>query len=119
MDCESFPAEIVCRGSSLGGVSSAFQPGHGVRKRGRRGGVRQRLKRQGHRRIPLPSIILINAQSLRNKVDDLQANVKFLSEYKSTCFIAVTEMWLKQQDLQPDLTIDGSGNHCVSTETPQ
>ena len=51
----------------------------GVRKRGRRGGVRQRLKRQGHRRIPLPSIFLANVQSLRNKVDELQAKVKFLT----------------------------------------
>ena len=109
MDRESFPVEIVRHDSSPGGASAAFQSAHGVRRRGRRGGVRQRLKRLGHRRIPLPSILLVNAQSLRNKVDDLQANVKFLSEYKSACLIAVTETWLKQQDLSPDLAIDGFG----------
>lgn len=43
------------------------------RKRGRRGGVRQRLRRRGFRRLPLPSIILGNVQSLRNKIDELQA----------------------------------------------
>lgn len=109
VDTESFPEEIIRHDSSPGGMSSAFKPKHGARKRGRRGGVRQQLKRQGHRRIPLPSIILVNAQSLWNKLDDLQANVKFLSEYKSACLIAVTETWLKQQDLQPDLAIDGFG----------
>ena len=47
---------------------------HKIRKRGSRGGVRQRSRRP-LARIPLPSIILANAQSLRNKTDDLQALV--------------------------------------------
>ena len=79
------------------------------RKRGRRGGVRQRLKRQGHKRIPLPTVILANVQSLRNKVDELQANVKFLAEYSSACLLAFTETWLKEHDIQSDLEIDGFG----------
>ena len=62
-----------------------------LRKLGRRGGVRQRLRRQQLRRIPLPSIILPNVQSLRNKIDELQASAKFLSEYRHYCIISLTE----------------------------
>ncbi|XP_034153092.1 uncharacterized protein LOC109615369 isoform X2 [Esox lucius] len=80
-----------------------------ARKRGRCGGVRQRLRRQGHMRIPLPTVILANVQSLRNKVDEHQANVKFLMEYSSACLLAFTETWLKEYDLKSDLDIDGFG----------
>ncbi|XP_039509538.1 uncharacterized protein LOC120464222 [Pimephales promelas] len=78
-----------------------------VRKRGRRGGVRRRLRRTGLRRLPLPSIILGNVQSLRNKVDELQANVKFIPEFKNACIIALTETWLKEHDPSQDFEIDG------------
>ncbi|KAK0133056.1 Arachidonate 15-lipoxygenase B [Merluccius polli] len=47
--------------------------------------------------------------SLRNKVDELQANVKFLEEYKNACLLAITETWLKDHDSQSDLRIDGFG----------
>ncbi|KAG7499465.1 hypothetical protein JOB18_039315 [Solea senegalensis] len=80
-----------------------------VRRRGRRGGVRQRLRRLGLRRLPLPSIILGNAQSLRNKVDELQANVEHISEYRDACVIALTETWLKDYDPTQDFDIDGFG----------
>lgn len=53
--------------------------------------------------------MLANVQSLRNKVDELQANVKLLEEYKSACLLAVTETWLKDRDAQSDLKIDGFG----------
>lgn len=43
-----------------------FKPGV-VRKWGRRGGILQRLNRQGYRRIPLPSIILATSQSFWKK----------------------------------------------------
>ncbi|CAM4639073.1 unnamed protein product [Leuciscus chuanchicus] len=89
--------------------NKAHWTGPTARKRGRRGGVRQRLRRQGYRRIPLPTVILANVQSLRNKVDELQANVKFLTEYSSACLLAFTETWLKEHDLQSDLEIDGFG----------
>ena len=101
------PAEIIRR-DHTGGQGWSSKP-TGVRKRGRRGGVRQRLKRLGHRRIPLPTIMLANVQSLRNKVDELQANVKFLEEYKNACLLAITETWLKDHDSQSDLRIDGFG----------
>uniref|UniRef100_A0AAV2J1D6 Uncharacterized protein n=1 Tax=Knipowitschia caucasica TaxID=637954 RepID=A0AAV2J1D6_KNICA len=47
------------------------------RKRGRRGGIHRRLKRlclQDRQRMPaLPSILLGNVQSLRNKLEELEA----------------------------------------------
>lgn len=102
----NIPTEIIRHGPSKG--DQGTRPTK-ARKRGSRGGVRQRLKRQGLRRIPLPSIILANVQSLRSKVDELQANARFVSDYRNACLIALTETWLKEQDLQPDLEIDGFG----------
>ena len=65
---------------------------HKIRKRGRRGGVRQG-----------------NAQSLRNKTDDLQALVRYQHEYKNACILDLTETWLGEMDMDSDLTIDGFG----------
>lgn len=67
------------------------------------------LKSQAIGGSPFISIILTSVHSLRNKVDNLQANVKFISEYRNSCLIAQTETWLKQQDLQSDLEIDSFG----------
>ncbi len=106
--CSSFPAEIIRHRSSVGSTHRGSKP-TAVRKRGRRGAVRQRPKRQGHWRIPLPLIILANSQSLRNKTDILQVNVSFLSEYKNACLIALTETWLKQHDLQSNPELTGVG----------
>lgn len=83
----ALPPEIIRLAATPPAENQSWAPRTGVRKRGRCGGVRQRLKRQGHRRIPLPSIILANVQSLRNKVDELQAKVKFLSEYRNACLL--------------------------------
>ncbi|XP_073692681.1 zona pellucida sperm-binding protein 4-like [Garra rufa] len=44
-----------------------------IRKRGKKGGVRVKLRRSRLNRTPLPSIVMANVQSLRNKIDDLQA----------------------------------------------
>lgn len=79
------------------------------RKRGKRGGVRQWLRKQQLTRIPLPSFVLGNVQSLRNKLDELQGNVRFLREYRDSCVMAFTESWLTEQDLDSDLFIDGFG----------
>lgn len=79
--------------------------------------MRQRLKRQGHLRIPLPMVMLANVQSLCNKLDELQANVKFLKEYNSACILALTETWLKDQDSQSDLEIGGFGEpYCLDRD---
>ena len=69
------------------------QPRKQPRKRGRRGGVRQRLRRRCSR-PPLPSMILCNARSLRNKIDELRIMAKVCFEYRESCLLVVTETWL-------------------------
>ncbi|KAK0140802.1 hypothetical protein N1851_022205 [Merluccius polli] len=52
----------------LNDIPSELRRSTGRRKRGRRGGIRNRLRRR-HTRPPLPSIILSNVRSLNNKID--------------------------------------------------
>ncbi len=99
------PAEMIPPNPSTGNRSWMARP-TGVRKWDRRGGVDYKMTRQGLRGIPPPTVILANVQSLRSKVDELQDNVKFLTEYKSACLLAFTETWLKDQDQSE---IDGFG----------
>ncbi len=56
-----------------------------VRKQGSWGRVGQRLER-----LKLPSIILCNAQSIRDNVSELQANVIDLEKLRHACIIAFT-----------------------------
>lgn len=86
------------------------------RKRGKWGGVCVRLKKQSLSRIPLPSIILTNAQSLRNKTDELQAHVRFQREFRDSCLLAITETWLSDSDSDTDITMDGLVLLCAWTE---
>lgn len=79
------------------------------RRQGKRGGVRQRFREQRLSRIPLPSMILGNVQSLRNKMDELQGNVSFLKDFREYCVLAFTETWLTENDQDNDLSIDGFG----------
>lgn len=65
------------------------------RKRGKKGGARQRLRKLTKtNRLPLPSIVLSNVQSLKNKTDELQACVSFMHEFRDVCVLAFTETWL-------------------------
>lgn len=80
-----------------------------IRKRGKRGGVRLRFKRQQLSRIPLPSVIMANVQSLRNKVDELQGNVRFHKDFKDCGVLAFSETWLSERDHDSDLYLDGFG----------
>ena len=75
------------------------------RKRGKRGGVRQRIRRRGHR-PPLPTIILSNVRSLRNKIDTLAALAKFDTDYRNSCVICLTETWLLPSDTNSSVTLD-------------
>ena len=83
------------------------------RKRGRRGGVRRRLRRQ-RTHLPLPSIIYANTRSLRPKLPnpnffELCANVSFLSEYKDACVMCFSETWFDSKISDDSLHIDGFG----------
>ncbi len=66
--------------------SSTNAPRRRSRKRGRRGGLRERARRPLSR-VPLPSIILANMQSLRNKSDEMQAHVRYQHEFKEACIL--------------------------------
>ncbi len=81
-----------------------------IRKRGRKGGVRQRIRKQLQNNcIPLPSIILANVQSLRNKTDELHGNISHLREYRDVCIMAFTETWLTAADSDASLDMTGFG----------
>ena len=64
------------------------------RRRGRRGGIRARMRRRGIR-TPLPTVMFGNVRSIRNKVDELSAKCKYLREYRESAVIAITETWLQ------------------------
>ena len=63
------------------------------RKRGRKGGIRRKLKNISDR-VPRPTIILSNVRSLRSKIDELQANINYMREFRESCVFAFTETWL-------------------------
>lgn len=79
---------------------------HCKRRRGRRGGIRARLRRRGLR-TPLPIVTFGNVRSIRNKIDELSANCKYLREYRESAVIAITETWLQDRDSDGTVTIDG------------
>lgn len=78
---------------------------HG-RRRGRRGGIRARLRRRGMK-TPLPTIIFGNVQSIRNKIDELAANCKFFRDFRESAIIGLTETWLQGNDPDSTYEIDG------------
>ena len=81
---------------------------HRQRKRGKRGGVRQRFRRQSTR-PPLPCVILGNVRSLRSKMDDLHPSVKYLNEYRESSVMCFTETWLDDTIDDQHLSVDGFG----------
>lgn len=77
------------------------------RNRGRRRGVQHRLMNYGprHKLPPLPMILLSNIKSICNKMDELKAYVKCKRDFRETCMLAFTEMWLGEVDWDEDLHI--------------
>ena len=76
------------------------------RRRGKRGGVRTRNKNRKFRPF-LPSVITGNAQSLNNKLDELCANVKFVSEFRNACLMCFSESWFDDRSTDEMASIDG------------
>lgn len=54
----------------------------------------------------LPAVILANVRSLRNQTDKLQANVKYLHEYRNASILAFTETWLNKDHDNSALHMD-------------
>ena len=76
-----------------------------IRKRGRRGGVRAKLRRRGIR-TPLLTLTFDNVRSISNKVDEFAANCKFIMDYRESGFIAKMESWLQEKDDDGTVNID-------------
>ena len=76
------------------------------KKRGKKGGVRHRLRKRSTR-PPLPSVILANVRSLRNKHNKLIACTKYLHEYREASLLCITESWLDDTIDDSCLAIDG------------
>ena len=62
-------------------------------KRGCRASALARLRRQPHK-PPLPSIVLTNARSLANKMDELRLQVATNTTIRESCILLITETWL-------------------------
>lgn len=79
-----------------------------VTRRGKKkAGVRARLKSGKVKLRTLPSVILANVRSLRNKTDELQANVKHMYEVWTASVLAITETWLNENNSSDALHTDG------------
>lgn len=79
---------------------------HRKQKRGRRSGLLARLRQQPHK-PPLPSIILTNARSITNKMDELRLQVAANKFIADSCILLITETWLHA--LVPDGAIELAG----------
>ncbi|CAM4571266.1 unnamed protein product [Leuciscus chuanchicus] len=83
------------------------------RKRGRWGGVRERLRRRTNK-PPLPSIILSNVRSLTPKMDELCINQRSCFEYRESNLMVFSETWLHQGF--PDSLLNLGGYSLVRTD---
>ncbi len=72
------------------------------RKRGKRGGIRARL-RDNPTRPALPTLMLSNVRSLENKLDLIQLSRSTQHEARDCCVFVFTETWLN--DNIPDSAI--------------
>ena len=75
-------------------------------KRGKKGGVKQRLRKLGCKPY-LPSLILGNVRSLQNKMEELCANVKYANEFRSASLMCFTETWLSENVADSHVNIEG------------
>ena len=75
------------------------------RQRGKRAGRNRKATLQ--RKLPLPSIVLANARSINNKVDELDGLIKFHYAYKNASAIALTETWLHSTIDDNHIAFDG------------
>ena len=75
------------------------------RRRGKRAGLRVWLRKRGHR-PPLPTMMMGNVRSIRNKIDELAAQCRFNQEYCDTSLICLTETWLESKDADGTVQLD-------------
>ena len=66
------------------------------KKRGRRAGVLVRTRKRCFKPA-FPTILLANVQSIDNKMDELNARVKFQRDIRNCCVLAFVETWLSPE----------------------
>ncbi len=76
------------------------------RKRGKRAGVLVRLRRRAFR-PPFRTILLVNVQSLDDKLCELRARISYQRETRDCCVICLTETWMSA--MVPDSAIELTG----------
>ena len=79
-----------------------------IRKRGRRSGIRVKIRNRLKRHKPyVPSIVFGNVRSLVNKIDELRLQCRYLNEFRESCIIGITETWLEESISDSFVEIDG------------
>ena len=99
---ELFPAEMTNR------VSVRKR-----RKRGKRGGVKRRMRRN-KTKLPLPSMIVSNVRSINPKspshnFDELLANCRFTREFRDASLLCFSETWFMDKVTNESVEIVGFG----------
>ncbi|KAM7003411.1 uncharacterized protein LKV04_004454 [Tautogolabrus adspersus] len=82
-------------------------------RRGKRGGIRAKLKLTPHR-LPLPSIFLANVRSLVNKMDELRLRITHSKRLMDCNVMIFTETWLNNG--VPDDAIKLGGRHTLRAD---
>ena len=83
------------------------------RKRGKRGGIRQRL-RKGQFKVSLPSLVLANVRSMRTsaknfKLDEVRTNIKYQEEFRNAGLLIFTETWWDGDTPKDCINLNGHG----------
>ena len=76
------------------------------RKRGKKGGARQRLKQRGFKPF-LPAIIMGNLQSIAKKMDEFSAIARMQKDYRECSLLCCTETWSKEVTPDSAVSLDG------------
>ena len=100
---ELFPAEMTNRANV-----------RKRRKRGKRGGVKRRMRRN-KTKLPLPSMIVSNVRSINPKspnhnLDELLANCRFTREFRDASLLCFSETWfIDKKVTNESVATDGFG----------
>ena len=76
------------------------------KKRGKRAGIRLRIQ-PSNTKVPLPGLLLTNAQSIVTKSDELFALVKDRKMNKLVQMICISESWLSSKIPDQQIALDG------------
>ena len=108
LDFAGFPSDIVAgfTAHTVNNTQHTARPSRPLRKRGKRAGVLVRFRRRAYR-PPLPSILLSNVQSLRNKFDELLYLLRERKDYRDCSIVCLTETWL--DPMTPDTAVQPEG----------